>query len=148
MPSEVRRKGLIPDIVTADNHRKYWRRSMESTSSEPRGLHNGHYKAGAPESELVSKFGSALRNIPYHTGYALLTWCNITYLAIEKVHSWPIKCALFSSWLRNTTPTTNSWDATWWTMRKAPRYFQRNTMGVVKIVRRPHKCWIRDLQWA
>jgi hypothetical protein len=83
MPSLVCRKGLIPDVVTTDNHRKYWKRSMESTSSEPRGLHNGHYKAGA-ESELVSQFDAALRNIPYHTGYAPSIWCNITDLAIEK----------------------------------------------------------------
>jgi hypothetical protein len=83
MPSRVRWKGLIPDIVTTANHRKYWQRSMESISSEPRGLHNGHYKAGA-ESELVSQFDAALRNIPYYMGYAPRTWCNITDLAIEK----------------------------------------------------------------
>ncbi len=83
MPPQIRRKGLIPDTVSTDNHRRYWRRSMETTASEPRGLHNGHYKAGA-ESELVSQFDAALRNIPYHTGYAPQTWCNITDLAIEK----------------------------------------------------------------
>jgi hypothetical protein len=56
---------------------------METTASEPRGLHNGHYKAGAG-SELVSQFDAALPNIPYHTGYAPQTWYNITDLAIEK----------------------------------------------------------------
>ena len=47
MPPQIRRKGLIPDTVSTDNHRKYWRRAIETTASEPRGLHNGHYKAGA-----------------------------------------------------------------------------------------------------
>jgi hypothetical protein len=56
---------------------------LETTASEPRRLHNGHYKAGAG-SELVSHFDAALHNIPYHTGYAPKTWCNITDLAIEK----------------------------------------------------------------
>jgi hypothetical protein len=77
------RKGLIPDTVSTKNHRRYWRRSLETTASEPRGLHNGHYKAGA-RSESASQFDAALRNIPYHTGYRPETWCNNTDLAIEK----------------------------------------------------------------
>jgi hypothetical protein len=83
MPTQIRWKGLIPDTISTANHRRYCRRSLETTATEPRGLHNGHYKAGA-EPELVSQFDAALRNIPYHTGYAPKTWCNITDLPIEK----------------------------------------------------------------
>jgi hypothetical protein len=81
MPPQIRCKGLIPDTVSTDNHRRYWRRSMETTASEPLGLHNGHYKAGA-ESELVSQFDAALRNIPYHTGYA--SYCSCKYMHSSK----------------------------------------------------------------
>jgi hypothetical protein len=83
MPKQICSKGLFPDTVSTDNHRKYWRRSLETTALEPQGLHNSHYKAGA-KSELVSQFNAALQNIPYHTGYGPKTWCNITDLAIEK----------------------------------------------------------------
>jgi hypothetical protein len=86
MLPQICRRGVIPDNVSSeDDHRKYWRRSsMETTASEPQGLNDGHYKAGA-ESGLVSQFAAALRNIPYHMGYSPNTWCNITdLLAIER----------------------------------------------------------------
>jgi hypothetical protein len=83
MPPEVKRRSLIPDRVTTSGHQAFWNKAIESKSSEPRGLHNGHYIAGA-QSTLISEFDAALRHIPYHTGYAPTIWCNITDLAIEK----------------------------------------------------------------
>jgi hypothetical protein len=76
MPQEVRRRGLIPGQA-------FWKKALESKSLEPRGLHNGHYIAGA-NSTLISQFDASLRHIPYFTGYTPTTWCNITDLAIEK----------------------------------------------------------------
>ena len=82
-PLEVKRRGFISDRVKTSDHRAYWKRAVESKSSEPRGLHNGHFKAGST-SELISQVDAALRHIPYCTGYAPANWCNITDLAIEK----------------------------------------------------------------
>jgi hypothetical protein len=82
-PLEVKRRGLISDRVKTSDHRAYWKRAVESKSSEPRGLYNGHFKAGST-SELISQVDAALRHIPYCTGYAPANWCNITDLAIEK----------------------------------------------------------------
>jgi hypothetical protein len=84
MPQEVRRRGLIPPgRVTTSQHQAFWKKLLESKSSEPRGLHNGHYIAGA-NSTLISQFDASLRHIPYFTGYTPTTWCNIRDLAIEK----------------------------------------------------------------
>jgi hypothetical protein len=69
--------------VTTSQHQAFWKKALESKSLEPRGLHNGHYIAGA-NSTLISQFNASLRHIPYFTGYTPTTWCNITDLAIEK----------------------------------------------------------------
>ena len=84
MSREVRRRGLIPDQVTMSQHQAFWKKAIKSKSSQPQGLHNGHYIAGE-RSTLISQFdASAVRHIPYFTGYTPATWCNITDLAIEK----------------------------------------------------------------
>jgi hypothetical protein len=83
MLQEVRRRGLIPGRVMPSQHQAFWKKALESNSSEPRGLHKDHYIAGA-NSILISQFDASLQHIPYFTGYTPMTWCNITVLVIEK----------------------------------------------------------------
>jgi hypothetical protein len=72
MPQEVRRGGLIPGQVTTSQYQAFWKKTLKSKSSEPHGLHNGHYIAGA-NSTLISQFDASLRHIPYFTGYTPTT---------------------------------------------------------------------------
>jgi hypothetical protein len=129
MAPQIRRKGLILDTVSTDNHCRYWRRSMETTALEPRGLHNGHYKAVA-ESELVSQFDAAfcatfriIRDTRSRHGAMLRIWLLKKPAACFSL----TKCVQFSLWQQNTTQIINNSDAIWCTTRKVVKCYQRST---------------------
>jgi len=109
MPQAVRRRGLIPDRVTTSQHKDFWKKALESTSSEPRGLHNGHYIAGI-YSTLISQFDASLRHIPWVIlplyGAILRTWRSKR----KKTTSWRRRCGRSSLCPPNSTPIINNLD--------------------------------------
>ena len=66
-----------------EEHRRLWKKVIEMKSSEPQGLHHGHYKAGM-ESDCICGVDVAFREIPYKTGYAPVLWRELTDCSIEK----------------------------------------------------------------
>ena len=77
--------GLVdqPLHVSLDDHVSFWSRMSEHKGSEPHGLHNGHYKAGAT-SPLLSQCDTVFRSIPFDTGFVPDQWRHLTNFAIEK----------------------------------------------------------------
>ncbi|CAJ1933467.1 unnamed protein product [Cylindrotheca closterium] len=55
----------------------------EHKGSEPHGLHNGHYKAGAA-SNLLACCDTIFRSIPFATGFVPAQWRHLLNFAIEK----------------------------------------------------------------
>ncbi len=72
-----------PFRVTLDDHVWFWEKMPETKSSEPHGLHNGHYKVGAT-SPSISACDAIFRDIPVYTGSSPLAWQSLMNVAIEK----------------------------------------------------------------
>ena len=71
-----------PRVTPADNT-EFWSKAKENKSSEPNGLHNGHFKAGAT-SLLLSQCDAIFRDIPMNKGFVPDQWKNLMNFAIEK----------------------------------------------------------------
>ena len=72
-----------PLSVTLTDHVAFWQRMGEQKGSEPHGLHNGHFKAGAT-SPILSQCDATIRNIPFTTGFVPDQWKHLMNFAIEK----------------------------------------------------------------
>ena len=60
-----------PDLFsTVADHVTFWSKNPEKKGSEPNGLHNGHFKAGAT-SDLLAECDAAFRAFPLSTGFVL-----------------------------------------------------------------------------
>ena len=69
--------------ISRENHVSFWSKIPENKGSEPHGLHNGHFKAGA-QSMIISECDAILRNIPVTTGTVPDQWKHLMNFAIEK----------------------------------------------------------------
>ena len=80
-----RPEGLPDQHLTVDlsDHVSFWSKMGEHKGSEPHGLHNGHYKAGAT-SNLLACCDTVFRSIPFATGFVPAQWCHLMNFAIEK----------------------------------------------------------------
>ena len=72
-----------PFPLTVEEHVDFWSRTPENKGSEPHGLHNGHFKAGAL-SELLASCDTAFRDLPLRSGHVPELWKNLMNFAIEK----------------------------------------------------------------
>ena len=72
-----------PFPLTVEEHVDFWSRNPENKGSEPHGLHNGHFKAGAL-SELLASCDTAFRDLPLRSGHVPALWKNLMNFAIEK----------------------------------------------------------------
>ncbi|CAJ1934779.1 unnamed protein product [Cylindrotheca closterium] len=61
----------------------FWSRTLKNKSSEPHGLHSGHFKAGAL-SELLAFCDTAFWVLPFRSCHAPELWKNLMTFAIEK----------------------------------------------------------------
>ena len=61
----------------------FWSRNPENKGSEPHGLHNGHFKAGAL-SELLASCDTAFSDLPLRSGHVPALWKNLMNFAIKK----------------------------------------------------------------
>ena len=72
-----------PFLLTVEEHVAFWGRNPENKGSEPHGLHNGHFKAGAT-SAMLATCDTAFRDLPLQTGHVPELWKNLMNFAIEK----------------------------------------------------------------
>ena len=73
----------LPATVTLESHTNFWAKMTEKRSSEPHGLHNGHFKAGA-ESAFLAQCDTWMRDIPYMTGMSPAVYRHLLDYEIEK----------------------------------------------------------------
>ena len=73
----------IPNKISIDEFRDYWRKVRERTSSSPSGRHFGQWKAIARNRELSSIF-TKLTSLPVETGYSPKRWCQRLECSLEK----------------------------------------------------------------
>ena len=73
----------LPLSVTLEDHVHFWSRMKEEKGSEPHGLHNGHFKAGAT-SPLLSHCDMLIRAFPFSSGFVPAQWRHLMNFAIEK----------------------------------------------------------------
>ena len=69
--------------ISTSDHVEFWLRMNESKGSEPHGLHNGHFKAGA-QSPLIGFCDALFRHLPLVGGFVPDQWRHLTNFAIEK----------------------------------------------------------------
>jgi hypothetical protein len=69
--------------VELEDHVAFWTKMPEHKGSEPHGLHNGHFKAGAT-SVILASCDSLFRAIPFATGLVPKQWLHLMNFAIEK----------------------------------------------------------------
>ncbi len=67
-PSIIAQEGPMPNDISEDSYRYYWKKVKEQTSSGVAGLHFGHYKAGL-WNETLCKLKHGQTNIPNQTSY-------------------------------------------------------------------------------
>ncbi|CAJ1969840.1 unnamed protein product [Cylindrotheca closterium] len=72
-----------PFPLTVEEHVDFWSGTPENKGSEPHGLHNGHFKAGALLELLVS-CDTAFWDLPLRSGHVPELWKNLMNFAIEK----------------------------------------------------------------
>ena len=83
MPQAIRDKGPIPVHVTAEEHKKGWRKQKERTACEPSGLSFSHFQA-ATYDDVLNEMDATLRSLPLEIGYIPEAWEVITDVEILK----------------------------------------------------------------
>ena len=73
----------LPASIPLEEHIAFWKKMKEKKSSEPHGLHNGHFKA-ALDSPILTKCDHWLRDIPYMTGMSPALYQHLLDYEIEK----------------------------------------------------------------
>jgi hypothetical protein len=77
-------------IKCPKEHRQAWSKQKERTSSEPAGLHFGHYKASIQDKELCA-FDAAMRSISHCFGFSPTPWQRITdFQILKKAGVWDV----------------------------------------------------------
>ena len=76
-PDSVTKHGLIPTVITLEEHRKGWRKQKTRTSSERSQLIFADFKA-ACENKQLSIIDRNFRQLPYKYGFANLAFSHFT----------------------------------------------------------------------
>jgi hypothetical protein len=63
----------MPQEFSVENFRRGWQRARESTASDPRSPHYGHYKAAVYDDRLI-ELHAHMAWVPYITGYSPHRW--------------------------------------------------------------------------